>query len=116
MGSIGECDFEMRAGELRHRVTIQQATTTRDGFGAEVEAWSTLATVWAKIETVSGAETIGPEQVATATLTHQVTVRSRDDLKPTMQVIWNARTFTIRAVVADNANKQIMLLCDEVVS
>jgi SPP1 family predicted phage head-tail adaptor len=106
----------MRAGELRHRVTIQQATTARDGFGAEVETWADLATVWAKVETVSGTETIGPEQLETATLTHQVTVRWRDDLKPTMQVLWKDRTFTIRAVIADNANKQITLLCDEVVA
>lgn len=106
----------MRAGELRQRVTIQQAAITRDGFGAEVETWQDLATVWAKVETIRGAETIGPEQVATATLTHEVTVRWRDDLKPTMQLLWGARVFTIRAIIADNQNKQVILSCDEVVS
>lgn len=106
----------MRAGELRHRITIQQATVTRDGFGAEIPAWADVATIWAKIETVSGTESVGPEQVATATLVHEVTIRYRDDIQPTMQVVWNARLFTIRAVVADNANKQIVLSCDEVVS
>jgi SPP1 family predicted phage head-tail adaptor len=105
----------MRAGELRHRITIQQQTISRDSYGAEVPEWSTLATVWAKIVTTSGAEQIEAAQVATATLTHEVTIRWRSDVQPTMQVLWGSRTLTIRAVVDDNVKRMLILSCDEVV-
>jgi SPP1 family predicted phage head-tail adaptor len=106
----------MRAGELRQRITIKQQTVTRDSFGAEVTAWSTLATVWAKVVTVSGTEVIESEQVAVATLTHEVTIRYRDDVTPLMQIIFESRTLTIRAMVPDPLKRQIILSCDEVVA
>ena len=31
------------AGKLRHRITIQRETTTRDEFGSEKKTWVTLA-------------------------------------------------------------------------
>ncbi len=105
----------MRAGELRQRITIQQPTVSRDSFGAEVPAWSTLATVWAQVVTTGGAETIDAAQNAVATLTHEITIRWRDDVQPTMQVAWGVRLFTIRAVVDDNLQRQLILSCDEVV-
>ena len=47
---------EMEAGQLRHRVTIQQATETTDGFGGVTQAWATFATVWAAVEPLTGRE------------------------------------------------------------
>lgn len=105
----------MRAGELRHRITIQRQTVTRDGYGAEVPTWSTLATVWAKVVTTSGTEAIDAAQVASATLTHEVTIRWRSDVAPTMQILWGTRTLTIRAVIDDNVKRMLILPCDEVV-
>jgi SPP1 family predicted phage head-tail adaptor len=106
----------MRAGELKQRITIQHQTITRDGFGAEVPTWATLATVWAKIITTGGVETIDAPQVATATITHEVTIRWRSDVTPLMQVLWGTRTLTIRAVVDDNVRRMLVLSCDEVVA
>lgn len=104
----------MRAGDLKQRITIQRPSVARDGFGAEVPTWATLASVWAKVVTTSGAETIDAAQVAAATLTHEITIRWRSDVQPTMQVLWGARTLTIRAVVDDNLRQTLILSCDEV--
>ncbi len=104
----------MRAGELRHRIVIQQNTPTRDAFNAEVESWASWATVWAKIETVSGSEYI-EQQAAGATVTHQVTVRHRAGIVPTMRVVFESRTFEITAVLEDNLNRATRLMCSEVV-
>ena len=42
------------AGELNEQVQIRTATVVRDAFGGEVQGWSTVATVWAKIVERSG--------------------------------------------------------------
>ena len=104
----------MRAGELRQRITIEQNTPTRDTFSAEVPHWSTFATLWAKIETVSGAETIEQQQ-ATARLTHQMTIRYYPGIAPAMRVSWSGRLFDIQAVIDDNVKHQTILQCAEAI-
>jgi SPP1 family predicted phage head-tail adaptor len=104
----------MRAGELRQRIKLESQTVTRNGFGEEVRVWATLATVWAKIETVSGAETIAQQQ-ATALLTHKITIRTYAAIQPAMRVNWNSRYFDVQAVLDDNVHKQMQLLCSEAV-
>jgi len=104
----------MRAGELRQRITIQQNMPTRDEFNAEVESWSDVATVWANIETLSGAEFV-TQQAAGAMLTHQITIRRMSGLRPTMRVQTGAHTFEITAVLDDLAQHQIKLMCWEIV-
>ncbi|MGX8942217.1 phage head completion protein [Symbiopectobacterium sp. Eva_TO] len=45
-GSEGEAgDDPMRAGGLRHRVTIQHFTTIRDAGGQPIKTWRDTATV-----------------------------------------------------------------------
>lgn len=43
----------IQAGKLRHRITIQRETVTRDEYGSEVKTWDDLATVWASVEPLS---------------------------------------------------------------
>lgn len=105
----------MRAGQLRQRVTLQRKIITRDSFNAEVVEWSTFATVWAKIETIGGSESISIEQGA-ATLTHKITIRYRSGLVPTMRVVWDDHTFNIEAVLPDNHLHETVLNCSEVFS
>lgn len=40
----------LRAGQLRERVTIQTATTTRANSGSVSQSWADTATVWARVE------------------------------------------------------------------
>lgn len=53
----------MRAGELRHRVQIQVASDSRDAHGGNVRSWSTIATVWASIEPLTGRELFEAQQI-----------------------------------------------------
>lgn len=46
----------MRAGELDHKITLQQISVTRSALGDEIKTWATLATPWAKVIPVSGRE------------------------------------------------------------
>ena len=102
----------MRIGELRHRVTIQSKSVTRNSFGDEVIAWVDLATLWAKVETLTGREFI-EQAKAGAEVTHKITLRSRDDVAPTMQVVYETRLFEVAAVLRDNLNRSMTLMCSE---
>lgn len=79
-------------GVMRHRVTIQRKASSpeRDASGAEVETWesvSGVATVWASVEPVGGAEMMRNGQVQAST-TYKVTVRHRDGITPDMRFVW----------------------------
>lgn len=104
----------MRAGELRHRIVIQLNTPTRNTFNEEVASWSTFATLWAKVETVGGAETID-QKAAAALRSHVFTVRCYPGLLPEMRVSWDSRYFDISAVLDDNLKRETKLQCSEVV-
>ena len=41
----------MRAGAMRHQVTLQQpGAAARDSYGGDVTPWTTVATVWAELD------------------------------------------------------------------
>ncbi len=46
----------MQAGRLRHRVTIQNFTTSRTPSGQPVEKWEDGKTIWAEVKGISGRE------------------------------------------------------------
>jgi len=77
----------MRAGELRHRVTIQSKSVTFNDLGEEVITWSTVATVWAAVVPVFGTEAVD-NSAREATATHQVRIRRRTDVTPVMRVVY----------------------------
>jgi len=104
----------MRAGELRQRISIQYKSVTQNSYNEEVITWPTLATLWAKVETTSGAEVIDLD-AATATLTHKITVRYLMSIMPTMRVVWNDRILSIVAVQEDNRRRETVLMCGEVI-
>lgn len=105
----------MRIGRLRHRITIQEPTITRNDRGAEVLAWSTLATVWAEVRSNTGREQVINNNQEIASATHVVTIRHRDDVTPKMRLQWSGRTFGIESLVeSDNRRRMLQLACIEV--
>lgn len=46
----------LRAGQLRHRLTVQAATQTRDAYGEWVTAWVEEGAAWADVFAKSGQE------------------------------------------------------------
>jgi SPP1 family predicted phage head-tail adaptor len=106
----------MAAGPLRHRITIKRNTITRSASGAEVQTPVDVATVWAAIKTISGAEQIDATQTNIATQTHEMTIRYRTGIEPSMFVEWGDRLLSIRAVIdLENRRKWLTLLCDETI-
>jgi SPP1 family predicted phage head-tail adaptor len=103
------------AGQLKHRVVIQSFTTTQSQSGQVSRTYNTLATVWAKVTPTTGREYYQSDRI-NAEVTHQVTIRYRDDVKPDMRIIHRGRTFEIESVIdRREAITLLDLLCKEVV-
>lgn len=103
----------MRAGDLTERITIQQNTPTRNLFGEEVSVWSTLATVWAKVVATSGSEQISAARGLAQTI-YTITLRYRDDVDTSMQVLYEGLTLQIRAVLSSDEVGAMVLDCRQV--
>lgn len=87
----------INAGQLSNRIAIQTPTATLDAAGQPIRTWAALAgpaQLPAKIETVTGGETIRGRQVS-AEAQMLFTVRYRSDLTTQMRVVYDARTLGI---------------------
>lgn len=104
------------AGAYRHRITIQQATETRDTFGEAVPTWGTYAERYAEILPQSGREFIGARQL-TPELSHLIRLRTVAGVTPKMRAVLGSRVFDILAVLDDeNRGIQMTLACRELVA
>jgi SPP1 family predicted phage head-tail adaptor len=104
----------MKIGTLNRRVTIQQSDGTQDSIG-QPSGWSTLATVWANVLFLNGAETLradAPTSVAKAS----IRIRRRTDVTASMRLVLGATVFQIKAVLPDEQGKQYVDLACEVVA
>lgn len=97
---------------LNRRVTLEAQTLTPDGGGGYSGGWDTVATVWAAIEPVSGAEVFGPD-ASEARVRYRVMVRRRTDVFAGMRVNDAGRLFTIKSVLDDGPQSQFLTLTTE---
>lgn len=104
----------MKIGQLRHRIVLQEYTSTQDSFGAEVQSWVDIATVWASIEPLSGREYFAAQQI-NAEVSTKITIRYRAGIKPTMRIIFKSRIYEILSVINTREQKrELTLMCKEV--
>lgn len=104
----------MRAGTLRHRVTLQRCELVVGDYGAPLrrKPWKDVATVWASVEAVSGRDFFAARQEQSE-VTHKVTIRYRDDVTGQMRILHGGKIFTIVAPLPDNRNTRLVLMCRE---
>lgn len=87
----------MRAGRLRHRISIQSVGSTYDDYGDLSNSWSTDAIVWASVSPVSGKQ----EKIAgelTGVETHSIKIRYRSGVSAHNRLQFGARIFEIVSV------------------
>lgn len=105
----------MKAGKLRHRVTIQESNCTSDEVGEPAQNYRDLKNVWARVEPLTGRELWQAQQIK-ATTNHRITMRFYTVVKPTMRVLFKNRVFEIDSVKnTEERNYELVLLCTEVV-
>lgn len=99
----------MRIGALRTQFELQMASLSS---GATV--WTTVATVWGELETLSGAQSLVVNN--DRRLTHLIKIRYRTDLTITtgMRLINESRVFNVHGVMnADEQNRCLELYAEE---
>jgi len=104
----------MRAGRLRHRITIQRSTPGRGDAGERLDVWIDIATVWAAIRTISDEERSDKLSVD-ITATHVITIRHQhvlDDISPRDRIVHEGKTYHIIDVVnVGERDRQIDIRC-----
>lgn len=100
---------------MRHRVVIQTpsyASSTQSGAG--VASFSTLATVWAAVNPLSGSERLAAGAVSSQ-VAYEIEIRQRSDVTAGMRVQWtpysgSAMTLEILAVLPSATMADRMVL------
>lgn len=105
----------MRAGELRHRIEIQENTTTTldDAGHARPEAWNTVATVWGAVVPKEGQEFFRALQTQ-PNMTDMLKIRYYPGLTSAMRMLFHGRALNIQSVVnVEERNIEMHVLCKE---
>jgi len=77
----------MKAGEYRHRLTIEENTGTSEDatYREKVESWTAYLEVWAAVDTGASRQFWAAKQVHPE-LTHLITFRYRGDFDPSKEI------------------------------
>ncbi len=106
----------VKLGELRHRLVIQAERSTGDGGCGQSDPWAdpvTVATVWGKVEPLTGAERLRAMQIEDR-LSHRIVIRHRPGITPAMRIVFGSRVFNIRAAInREERDRFLELLCEE---
>lgn len=100
------------AGELTERVTIEQPANAQNAVGEATLTWSTFATVWAKVQSLSGREAERYAEVV-GFAGHKVTIRALPGVGTSMRVIYRNRTLEIGAINEYERVWYVELICTE---
>lgn len=103
----------IRAGKLRHRMTVRAPTFTQDTQGGIVESWSDAGNVWGSIETLNGRELAWAGQ-SHSQATVQIVIRYFAGLTERHRLKFGTRIFGIESMNnEDERNVRMTLMCRE---
>ncbi|MEQ1964559.1 phage head closure protein [Xenorhabdus khoisanae] len=105
----------MRAGALRHRVTIQKNEQSRSPSGGVIKKWVNVAEVWAEVKYISGRELVASGRILSEA-TVRIWLRYRADITTIYRVFYQGDStqgqfFDIVAVIPDPKRTHLELLC-----
>jgi SPP1 family predicted phage head-tail adaptor len=109
------------AGTFRDKVDIQVPNLVPDNRGGGVYNWSTIATVWARVETIDRSSYIGyvnKERFEEGQLMGRrhfmITIRYGPPVTTVMRLIYRGKDLEIESVInKDELNWELMLFCRE---
>ena len=102
----------MRAGKLRHRVTIEQqvaGSPNQFDTGEPDEAWATFATVWASVRPLSGRELFLAQQ-AESRVEAEIEIRWITGVTAGMRVSASGVYYNIEAIINPEARDDRLIL------
>ena len=103
----------MKIGEMRHRITFQEAQKTSDGYKGFTETWVYVVEVWASVEPLSGRERFFSMQIK-AEVTHKVKIRYRAGLSEDMRITFGGRILLIEGMRDIDERREVLeFVCRE---
>lgn len=99
----------MRAGELRHRITIEAPTPVQDEYGEPVQGWAPFAEVWASREDLTGREAFLAQQVK-AEVTTRFTMRHAEGVTANMRIRSDDVLYNIHSVQDPEGRRRTLVL------
>jgi SPP1 family predicted phage head-tail adaptor len=107
-----------RIGRLDKRATIQTREDLESGEHSGESDRTTIATVWARIQNVSGTQQVDSRNAGTG-ITHRITIRHRTDVNVQNEVLYTDRIGTYRYMIetvqnsGDERNRFLVLECNQ---
>lgn len=103
----------MRAGKLRHRITIKEPGITYNECNEEVPGYLPFATVWASVEPLKGREYLEAKKDSVE-ISYLIRIRYIAGLREDMIVAYQDKELDIESILnIDEKNKEIHLMCKE---
>lgn len=102
----------MLAQRLRHQVTIEQRTASLNAYGEDTSSWTTLRTIFAGVEPVSGKEYAAASSTVGETLT-RFPCRYEDvsDVDNTMRLSFDGTYYDVVEVINEKtANRMVSIM------
>ena len=84
-------------GTFAAEVELQRAEPVPDGMGGFAEGWKTVATLFARVESVSARSVFGADQ-RLETVTHRVTMRRHEAVLSGMRLLLKGRILSLVTV------------------
>lgn len=104
----------VRAGALRHRITLQAKTTgspTRTAMGAPDDGWVTQDTVWAAVRPLRSRELMAA-QAAASEVDTEIEIRYRSDITAAWRVVHGSTVYNIEGIRnPEMRNVKLLLDC-----
>jgi SPP1 family predicted phage head-tail adaptor len=100
---------------LRETVSVQSNTPTRSARGAEVDAWTTLATVRADVAPLDGREYYAAQQV-NSEITYKVRMRYISGVTSGSRVVWGSEVLEVVGppITPRARRRELVLMCRQV--
>ena len=102
----------LAAGDLWTRIAIEAPATASNEVGEPVLTWSTFATVWASVDSLSARET---ERFAETVgfMTHRVSIRYLDGITSAMRIKYRDRILEIGQILERDRLWHQEIICTE---
>lgn len=101
--------MSVNPGQMDRRITIQQATITRDEMGGEAVSWADQYLLWAEIPKQQGGESLVADGDR-ASDTRQFRIRYRAGISPTIhRISYQDRIYDIRHIAEEGRGNRLLL-------
>ena len=90
--------IKMKAGILRHAITIENESVSQDEFGNSIVEWVKLKDTRASINPIAGNELVINNQIVND-IDNEIFIRYVKDLTPSARIIYKERVFNIKRIL-----------------